>query len=297
MRRSHILLNVLLFASCNRPALVPKVGSGPLATTDLIRHSEAIFVGSISSFKFGERIHAHVPLFPELNDCLVPVRVTVSIENVLRGSLRPGALDYYYFASVCAIMGPVENPTSNQRSIFFLRREHGRWRTIEDYWKNRLWIFSGRHSDDLIRGRTVYEAIPLILLTPGEGFSAERFASEGFSWGAGPARELVGEAGARRLLTPILKHPDLYVRFQACITLEPHDGPWDCAGPVLAAVLDRVVSGDSAWITPRIFFDLQMLAGHADRTIQQRTKRLFPMMKIHTGPPGSLPPPTATPLR
>jgi hypothetical protein len=296
MRRSHILLNVFLFASCNRPAPVPKVGSGPLATTDLIRHSEVIFVGSISSFKFGQRVHAYIPLFPELNDCLVPVRVTVSIENVLRGGLRPGALDYYYFASVCATTGPVEDPASHRRSIFFLRREHGRWRTIEDYWTNRLWIFSGRHSDDLIRGRTIYEAIPLVLLTPGEGFSAERFASE-LAWGTGPARELVGEAGARRLLTPLLKHPDLYVRCQACIKLEPHDGPWDCAGPVLAAVLDRVVSGDSAWITPRIFSELQMLAGHADRTIQQRTKRLFPMMKIYSGPPGSLPPPTATPLR
>ena len=225
------------------------------------------------------------------------MRVTILVENVLRGSIRPGPLDYYYLGSVCAITGPVEDPSSPPRSVFFLRKQHGQWRAIEDYWKNRVWVFSGRHSDDFIRGKTVEEAIPMILLTPGEGYSPKKFASEGLAWGSGPARNLLGEAGVRRLLMPLLEHPDVYVRCEACIILEPHDGPWECAGPVLSAVLDKLATGDSAWITPRIHSDIEMLAGHAERTIQERAKRLLPMIKIHSGPPGTLPPPSAKDLR
>jgi hypothetical protein len=263
----------------------------------LISRAETIFIGSIRSFKFGDRVHAKIPLFPQLNDCLVPVHVTVSIENVLRGSVRPGPLDYFYFASVCAITGPVEDPSSHPRSVFFLRKEHGHWRAIEDYWMNRMWVFSGRHSDDLIRGKTVEEAIPLVLLTPGEGYSQKQFASEGLAWGSGPARNLLGEAGARQLIVPLLGNPDLYVRCEACIALEKHDGPWDCAGSVLSAVLDRLATGDSAWITSQILFDIELLAGHANRTIQGRAKRMLPMIKVHSGPLAILPPPSATGLR
>ena len=293
MRRGLILAGSLLFAACGKPALMPRVGSGPLPTTELISRADAIFVGSITAFRFANRVHARVPLFPQLNDCLVPVRVTVSVENVLRGSASTGALTFYYFGTLCGTMGPVENPSTNPRSIFFLRQEHNQWRAIEDYWTNRVWVFSGRHPDSLIRGKTVEQAIPLILLTPGEGFSAEKFASPGLVMGHSDAIQLLGEVAARRLITPIMKHPDPYVRCEACITLESHDGLWDCAGPVLAPILDRLASGDSAWITPGILSDIQVIVNHADRRVQWRAKHLLPAIRIHRGPAGILPSPTS----
>ena len=65
MRRSLGLLCVTLLASCSRPMLVPRVGSGPLATTELVRRAEAIFIGSITNFKFGDRVHSQIALFPQ----------------------------------------------------------------------------------------------------------------------------------------------------------------------------------------------------------------------------------------
>jgi hypothetical protein len=125
MGRSLALISVVLLASCNRPALVPRIGPGPLSTTDLVRRSEIIVVGSITNFKFGERVDAQIPLFPDLDHCLIPVRVTVSVENSIKGNVPAGPLVYYYFGSVCGTMGPVESPSRHPRSIFFLRRERG----------------------------------------------------------------------------------------------------------------------------------------------------------------------------
>lgn len=60
-------------------------------------------------------------MFPQLDHCLIPVRVTVSVENSIKGSVRPGLFKYYYFGSDCGTMGPVENPSfcfgSNAPSI------------------------------------------------------------------------------------------------------------------------------------------------------------------------------------
>lgn len=297
MRRFVVLVIVVWLAACSRATLVPRVGPGPLATTELVNRSELIFVGSINSFKFSEPIHAHIPLFPQLDECMVPVRVSVTVENVLQGSIRRGPLEYYFFGSVCSTMGPVENPSVNPRSIFFLRRESGTWRVTEDYWKNRLWIFSGRHSDDLIRGKNVAEAIPLILLTPGDNFSPEDFASLGLVWATGPSMELVGEEATHSLIRPLLTHPDLYLRCKVCTMLAPEADKWDCAGPVLDAVLNRLSTGEAGWLKPDLLTDIQMLTDHADREVRQRVTRMIPGIRLHIGPLPKLPPATTTGLR
>jgi hypothetical protein len=127
MRSLASLMAVLVLASFGEPRLVPHVRQGPLGTSELIRRADAILIGTITTLEFGDRIHTEVAGMPGLTDCLLPVRVTVSVEHVLRGDTGPGPLDYQYFGAACGTMGPVESPHPDTRSIFFLRKQLGRW--------------------------------------------------------------------------------------------------------------------------------------------------------------------------
>lgn len=196
---------------------------------------------TIRDFKVSQKAQAHVPRFPQLDGCLVSVRVTFSVENVLRRSLLPGPLDYYYFGTLCGTMGPVEN-LFPPRNVFFLRKQQGHWTAIEDYWMNRIPVRGGRHSDNLGRGKSGEDAIPEILLTP-ETDTQPRLLLCRFSDEGNNATVLLGAAGARRLIVPLLNHPDLNVRAEACIALERDSGPWSCTGPALPTGLDRLAAG------------------------------------------------------
>ena len=168
--RTAALLLIAVLASCSRPPLKPRILNGPLPTTELINDAELIVVGTMTSLTFGKPIHMNIP---NLSDCLIPVRVSVSVENVLRGSVT-AKLSFDIPQPNCGTSGPVESPRLGTRSVFFLRKDAGRCIRLADYWMNRIPVYTGRHSNEFLLGKPIEQAISELLLTAGIGCSTKQ---------------------------------------------------------------------------------------------------------------------------
>ena len=145
---------VITLASCGPPRFQPHIAQ--LTNRELIERAEAIFIGSIHKLRVEDQSRT-----PE---CLVLVCVDVQVENVLKGDVSGGYLEYFYFGPWCGTTGPVESLQLSSRSVFFLHREQDRWRTLGDYWRNRIPVLSGRHPDRAVTGRVTAAAIADVLL-------------------------------------------------------------------------------------------------------------------------------------
>jgi len=277
-RRLTGLMFVGLLASC-APTFSPRIGAGPLEVTELVRRSDAIVLGTIASLVVARE--------PRNGECFALIRVRVSVENVLRGVPPSGTLDYYSFSPWCGFVGPVEVPHSGERNVFFLRKDSGRWRTIEDYWRSQVRVFSGRHPSSLIENEPIGEAIARILLTPGDGYSSEGLAV-GVMQGTGIASMLVGD-GVQPLLEPLLAHSDFSVRVASCAELNSIrqlEGIWPCANAIVPEFLDQFSREKLPWSTSQVPPLLEMLAGHADPPTCARAEELFPALRAFLARPG-----------
>jgi len=287
-RKATGLLLITAFASCGSPQLQPRVLGGPLSTPELIKGAEIIIVGTITSITFGKVVHTSVPLFPQLNDCLVPVRISVSVENVLRGSI-PNRLNFEYFGTVCGTMGPVESPQGGSRSMFFLRNDSGRWRPLADYWRNRIPVLTGRHGNELLVGKPIEEAISEILLTPSDNYTTAGLV-QALATATSESSSLIGPSATERLLVPLLNHSDMQVRVQACLELNAFGNSFeDCARRLVDENLDLMARQGFGAISPGLAVDLERLANYSDPDTISRAQRLLPFSKIAA-------PPAPTPL-
>jgi hypothetical protein len=292
-RTANGLLLITALTSCGGPQFNPRVLSGPLSPPELVRGAEAITVGTITSLQFRQAIHANVPLFPQLNDCLVPVRVTVSVENSLRGDVGSRQLDFASFGTVCGTTGPVESPQYGARGVFFLRKDSGHWRTLADYWRNGLPVLTGRHGNELLSGKPIEQAIAEILLTPGDDCST-RSLMRAVAMSTPESVALIGPRGTRRLLRPLLNHPDMHIRATACLWLNDLGDPSeneDCAHQSVAENLDAIVQQGFGGIPPGFAFDLGRLADFSDPATRTRAHLLLSFVKTATlAPPAPWPP-------
>lgn len=279
-RRLTGLMCVGLFGSCGAPRFSPRIGRGPLDVAELVKRSDAVVVGTIGPIAVARK--------PRIGDCSALIRVSVSLENVLRGHVPGRTLEYYNFSPWCGFVGPVDIPHSGERSVLFLREDSGHWRTIEDYWSNRLRVFSGGHPDSMVENQPIEEAIARILLTPGDGDSSEDFAV-GVMQGSGIAVMLVGDDGALPLLEPLLAHPDFSVRVASCAELnsiKQPEGTWACANAIVPEFLDQFSRGRLPWGTSHAPPFLELVASHAEPSIRARAEEAFPALRAFLARPG-----------
>jgi hypothetical protein len=186
------------------------------------------------------------------------VRVDVQVENVLKGDVSGGDLEYFYFGPSCGTTGPVESPQLGSRSVFFLHREQGRWRTLVDYWRTRIPVLSGRHPDSAVTG-TVGTPVADVLLTPGTEYSAEGLVQALKTDAVFAALDLIGPEHTEKLLQPLQTNHFREVRAAACVATGEFFRRWDCAGRVLSEFsIDKFDA-----VPPTLLGDLRDLARHA----------------------------------
>ena len=273
--RTAALLLIAVLASCSRPPLKPRILNGPLPTTELINDAELIVVGTMTSLTFGKPIHMNIP---NLSDCLIPVRVSVSVENVLRGSVT-AKLSFEYLGPNCGTSGPVESPRLGTRSVFFLRKDAGRWRPLADYWMNRIPVYTGRHSNEFLLGKPIEQAISELLLTAGIGCSTKQL-EEALALSMPISSALIGLPATDQLLKPYLNHPDLRVRAQACHDLNGSGASTeDCASRLIRENLDIVDKRGFEAVPPGVVLDLQQLVSYADPATRDRFTAVLPFFK------------------
>ena len=262
-----VLLGMLV--SCGPQTLEPDGGPSRPSLQELIHRSDAILTGTISGWKNVSKRAG--------DECSNLVRVTISVENVLLQDAPPGArlrrqLDAYFYSPRCGSSDFIEPPRRGLRSIYFLRNDHGRWRTLADYWGS-IPVYSGRHTDEAGAGKSIEWRIAEILLTPGEGYSPRDFALDGEP--SDDARALIGAGPANQLISSLLDHPDMLVRVAACVALAKEDQSPSCAGPVLSAYLDRFEKGDFRGISRALVMRLRSLEGYAEPSVRSRAPYLL----------------------
>jgi hypothetical protein len=118
-----VLLSML--ASCGPPPLQPDGALRP-PLKELIHRSDAIVVATASRVEWTSTRGG--------DGCSILMRLAVSVENVLAGNPPRRGFDDYSFSPRCGSSDYVELPKPGSRGILFLRREHGQWRTVSDYW-------------------------------------------------------------------------------------------------------------------------------------------------------------------
>jgi hypothetical protein len=275
LRTAATLLLIAEFASCSRPSLKPRILDGPLPTAELIRSADVIVVGTMTSLILGKPIHTNIP---NLNDCLVPAWVNVSVENVLRGSV-PTSLEFEYFGSNCGTSGPVESPQLGSRSVFFLRRDSEVWRSLADYWMNRIPVYTGRHAHEFLVGKPIEQAISEILLTPGAESTTVGLI-EALTLSAPMSSSLIGPVAVEQLLKPYLSHPDMGARVRACGELNGFgDSSEDCASRLVGENLDLIAKRGFGAIPPSLVLDLEQLSNYAESNTRGRFRTVLPFLK------------------
>jgi len=253
----------ILASSCGPPLLQPESAARP-SFEELVRHSDTIVVATSTQLTRTSR--------PGGDGCSNLMRLTVSVENVLAGKPPRRPFDDYYFSRRCGSSDYVELPKPGSRGIVFLRKEHGNWRTVADYW-GFIPVHSGRHPAKSLAGKSVEQQIAEVLLTPGDGYSPGEFSLDGEARDA--ARALIGRDSTIKLIQSLLNHPDIRVRVAACVALARDDPNGSCASRVLSAYLDRFEKGDFRGISRTLVIRLRALEGYAEPSVRSRAPYLL----------------------
>ena len=173
-----------------------------------------VVVGVISADTLVRR---PVPMHSDPQTELQLRRLTIHVENVLKGGPLPGAVAVYYFTWAGGFNGP--RPLglwrAGGRRVWWLRRDSGVLRTVCDGWDGcTMDVESGAHHDYRPDPqKSVDYALADLLLTRGEGTTSETgFASE-ISWGV-PDQGLQGYVIEKLRRLALMEHGD--VKESAC---------------------------------------------------------------------------------
>lgn len=177
------------------------------------RNAPVVLVGvTYNDARVGHRVPSRVdPAYP-----MQMHRVSIRVENVLRGSVSGGTISVFYFGFGGGLDGPrpLGFSRGGSRRILWIRRDHGVYRMACDGWDAcTMFVESGAHPRyRRPSGEPLAQAIADILLTRGEGeINNLRFASE-IRWG-------VPDSGIQGFVIEKLHHltaePDP-VRTSAC---------------------------------------------------------------------------------
>ena len=168
-------------------------------------------------------------LYPDVS--LQRRRVRCVAENVLKGEVDLGSLEFYYFtlareqvnlsARQHVVLAPGYEAKRGKRYAFFLVRESGVLRSVGDVFNYSVPVLAGAHVDGGLSAEVpLGRALARILLTPGTGYNEHCFTD-------GPLIALSQyylstKAETINLLESSLTHADVRVRACACRQLVKH---------------------------------------------------------------------------
>jgi hypothetical protein len=143
-----------------------------------------------------------------------PLRRRVLVETVLRGSDPGQLIDVYEVSGILGgATGDWNSTRDNERDLFMVRRENGRWQIVRDWWRSIYRINSGYHARlPLDESRPFWERFALLNYWIGadqEGFYTMLLHH------MDPAQKL-GWWREVKLRRGLLRHPQRRVRLAAC---------------------------------------------------------------------------------
>ena len=211
-RAAALLVCGLFGAGCSgTPKLVPHPSR--LELTDMIDRAELIVIGVVDG---GSEAG------PVVTSDGMPMRlcrVSVQVENVLKGNAPLGELRFFFYNAEGAWDGPSFNVIEpRERAIFFLVRDGSVLRATNDVYLSHATVRAGRHPGLPRSATPLKQTIAEALLIPGPGTETERY--RGFLHSAKAlSLGLVGRGETVALLESLLKNRNAQFRGGACIAL------------------------------------------------------------------------------
>ena len=133
----------------------------------------------------------------------------VRIEAIARGNEPRKVIDAYEFFWAGGATGNWNATQDNQRYLFLVRMENGKYHVVRDWWRSIFPVGSGWHDRfPLDESRSVWERAALLQYWVGPGYSAA-FPTGSHVSGLSPWR-------TAKLLRGLLRYPDPAVRLAAC---------------------------------------------------------------------------------
>jgi len=219
------LICVIFLVACRPPPSCRTIrGVGPLDsfshTRRLIKEAPIVVVASIhssspvgQSFVLGDSRAYPVQL----------QRISVSVENVLRGSISTGSTEIFCFSykqGSATIDGKnIEYGGASGRRVYFLDRDRNELRCFVDVYESSIPVYTGRHSIAEQQPANIEDIIAAMLLTIGEGPDVSKLSHSGMMDGVHLSNQIVGRTPTIRLLKPLSNHANEEVRRQACLAL------------------------------------------------------------------------------
>lgn len=305
-RYALVILPVAWVLACGH---IPKLeirADSPASTRELISKSPLIVVGrAVAVTTVGPEVRStdrhEYPLRLE--------RITVQVENILRGTYRSQEMVFYRYgwSADHPMVGPWGLIYPGQRNVFFVDVEDGTLRSIIDLYPAQIEVLSGVHSElGLSAKNGAEQSIAEILLTPGENLNADAF-SRGLSATSVVAMNLIGRTGTLYLLKALLLSRHAVIREQACLAIaDKFYGQGQCLSELTsahapehtrvvartalrqnllreAAFCETFAKNPFEWVAheagttrPDAVFDvLQMLTLHSDPRVRQRACELI----------------------
>ena len=209
----------IAFLSCSActPNLVPGVKN--MGFPESVQRSSVIIIGTVSSVGFTGRL-AETP--DERKRVVGLIKAEVLVENVLRGEVPQKRLTFFYYYPAEGFSLPSVNIIElHQRAIFFLRRDDGAFRSVNDVYESCIHLATGSHPELKVgHQKTVEQAITEACILPGSKGDLNRQ-----NWpyliehGAHVGEELIGSLRTVELLNSLLNYPDYRVRAESCLAV------------------------------------------------------------------------------
>ena len=216
-------------ASCQHSPKLPVRAVSSLSYRELIDRSPIVVVGRVAGVKV---VGPEVRSSDEQKYPLRLQRITIQVENVLKGPAQTGEIAFYRYgwSPDQPMTGPWGIVVPGERDVFFLKTGDGVLRTTVDLYPSHIEVLSGRHVDYKPRpGQSIEESIAEILLTPAEDVRPDAF-SQGLRTASAIGIELLGQSGTLRIMKPLLESKESVLRQQACsVMLERFPGQVQCS--------------------------------------------------------------------
>jgi hypothetical protein len=219
--RVGLMIGVLMLGACARI----QRNTSEMTPEQMIERSTHVFIGVIEKQELPSRLLIRVT-GDDASQWMV-VKMKVRVETVLRGTESRPVVDIYEAFPTGGVTGDWNVTHDNERYLFPVRVENGRYRLTRDFWRSVFPVYSGRHDRlPLNDSRPFWERFALLQWwgepTRSPSFGRSTYIDPGLAFSIW--RRV-------KVLRGLLRHPDSDVRIAACEDLmelgRAQDECWD----------------------------------------------------------------------
>ncbi len=260
MRPIAALLLISLL-SCG-PTL--ECNTDPLMTrNEMLRRATLVFIGIIEHQRFDASLFLRFRA-PDRHPYWKVLRRDVRVELVLQGEESHRRIPIYEISWTGGTSGDWNYTRGNQRYLFLVRNENGRYHVVRDWWRSIFPIGSGPHHRlPLDDSHPFWERFALL----NWWYPPQAAAPFYIPFHADPG-DALGPWRSVKLLRGIVRHPNRDLRFQACHELLRYEGLDECYEQLSTAERSHFKNGGYTCCSP------DQLAGRR-LEFQQRDPRWY----------------------